>query len=119
MGLRRPLSGLIGRRCGAAALREVFNGLRYIVKTGAHWRMMPHDVPPWPVVSQQTRRWMAAGCFETIVAEVRVLLRRAAQRHDQPTAAILDSRTAQSTPESGARGGYDSSKQAAGPPKEF
>jgi transposase len=31
-------------------LRAVFNGQRYSVKTGAHWRMMPHDVPPWPVV---------------------------------------------------------------------
>ena len=30
-------------------LREVFNGVRYIVKTGAHWRMLPHDLPPWPV----------------------------------------------------------------------
>lgn len=31
-------------------LREVFNGLRYLVKTGAHWRMLPHDLPPWPTV---------------------------------------------------------------------
>jgi transposase len=34
------------------SLREVFNGVRYIVKTGAHWRMLPHDLPPWPVVYQ-------------------------------------------------------------------
>jgi len=44
-------------------LCEVFSGLRSIVKTGAHWRMMPHDSPPWPVVYQQMRRWMAAGCW--------------------------------------------------------
>ena len=47
------------------ALREAFNGVRYIVRTGAHWRMMPHDLPhdlpPWPLVYQQMRRWMAAG----------------------------------------------------------
>ena len=96
------------------ALREVFNGLRYIVRTGAHWRMMPHDLPPWPVVYQQMRRWMVAGCFETMVADLRMLLRRAAQRHEQPTAAILDSRTVQSTPESGARGGYDGYKRRKG-----
>ncbi len=42
-------------------LREVFNGVRYIVKSGAHWRLMPHDLPPWPLVYQQLRRWMAAG----------------------------------------------------------
>lgn len=59
---------------------------------------------------------MATGCSETIVAKLRVLLRRAAQRHEQPTAAILDSRTSQSTPESGAagRGGYDGHKRRKG-----
>src|SRR6266849_5503467 len=96
------------------ALREVFNGLRSLVKTGAHWRMLPHDVPPWPVVYQQMRRWMATGCFEAIVHDLRVLLRRAADRQAQPTAAILDSRTVQSTPESGARAGYDGHKRRKG-----
>ncbi len=91
-------------------LREVFNGLRYIVRTGAHWRMMPHDLPPWPVVYQQTRRWLAAGCFETLVEDLRVLVRLSAQRRGQPTAAVLDSRTLQSTPESGGRAGYDGHK---------
>src|SRR5512146_1889940 len=67
-------------------LREVFNGLRYLVKTGVHWRMLPHDLPPWPVVYQQMRRWLAAGCFETIVAELRIVLRRAADRAGQPSA---------------------------------
>lgn len=40
-------------------LREVFNGLRYIVKTGAPWRWMPNDLPPWAAVYQQTQRWLA------------------------------------------------------------
>src|SRR5579884_1030520 len=96
------------------ALREVFNGLRYIVRTGAHWRMMPHDLPPWPLVYQQMRRWMAAECFETITHDLRILLRRAADRPDPPSAAILDARTIQSTPESGARAGYDGHKRRKG-----
>jgi transposase len=95
-------------------LREVFNGLRYIVRTGAHWRMLPHDLPPWPVVYQQTRRWLAAGCFETLVEDLRVLVRLTATRRGQPTAAILDSRTLQSTPESGGRAGYDGHKRRKG-----
>src|SRR2546421_5280026 len=49
-------------------LREVFNGLRWIVRTGAQWRMMPHDVPPWAAVYQQTQRWLKAGVFEAVVA---------------------------------------------------
>jgi transposase len=42
-------------------LREVFNALRWLARTGAHWRMLPHGLPPWPAVCQQTRRWLAAG----------------------------------------------------------
>ena len=95
-------------------LREVFNGLRYIVKTGGQWRWMPHDLPPWPTVYQQTRRWLAAGCFEATLHDLRALLRLAEGRRPQPSAVILDSQTLQSTPESGAHGGYDGAKRRKG-----
>jgi transposase len=95
-------------------LREVFNGLRFIVRGGLQWRLMPHDLPPWWVVYQQTRRWLVAGVFETIVHDLRVLLRLGAGRAPQPTAAILDSHTLQSTPESGSRAGYDGAKRKKG-----
>ena len=95
-------------------LREVFNGLRFIVRGGLQWRLMPHDLPPWPAVYQQTRRWLAAGVFETIVHDLRVLLRLGAGRAPEPTAAILDSRTLPSTPESGHRAGYDGHKKRRG-----
>jgi transposase len=95
-------------------LREVFNGLRYIVKTGAQWRWMPHDLPPWPVVYQQTQRWLAAGCFEAILDDLRAILRLAAGRPPEPSAVILDSQTLQSTPDSGAHAGYDGAKRKRG-----
>ena len=95
-------------------LREVFNGLRFIVRTGLQWRFMPNDLPPWPIVYQQTDRWFKAGVFETIVNDLRVILRVADGRKAQPSAAILDSRTLQSTPESGARAGYDGHKRKRG-----
>ena len=95
-------------------LREVFNGLRFIVRGGLQWRLMPHDLPPWWVVYQQTRRWLAAGVFETMVHDLRVLLRLGAGRAPAPTAMIVDSRTLQSTPESGARAGYDGAKRKKG-----
>ena len=95
-------------------LREVFNGLRWIVRTGAQWRMMPHDLPPWPAVYQQTQRWLKNGVFEAIVHDLRVILRLAQGRHEQPTAAIFDSRTLQSSPESGHRAGYDGAKKRKG-----
>src|SRR5438128_1009168 len=73
-------------------LREVFNGLRWIVRTGAQWRMMPHDLPPWAAVYQQTQRWLKAGCFEAIVDDLRAVLRLAQGRNEEPSAAIFDSR---------------------------
>src|SRR3712207_3599178 len=96
------------------ALREVFNGLRWLVRTGAEWRMIPHDLPPWHTVYQQTRRWEQAGVFEAIVHDLRRVLRLAEGRDPEPTAAILDSRTLQSSPESGARAGYDGYKRRRG-----
>lgn len=95
-------------------LREVFNGLRYIVKTGGQWRWMPHDLPPWPVVYQQTRRWLRAGCFEAILHDLRGILRLAEGRRPQPSAAVFDSQTLQSTPESGGHAGYDGAKRRRG-----
>jgi transposase len=95
-------------------LREVFNGARWIVRTGAQWRMMPNDLPPWPAIYQQTQRWIKAGCFEDIVHDLRELLRIAQGRKPDPTAAIFDGRTLQSTPESGDRAGWDGAKKKNG-----
>jgi transposase len=95
-------------------LREVFNGLRWLVRAGAPWRQMPHDLPPWEVVYQQTQRWFAAGVFEQMVADLRVLIRLAAGRPAQPSAVIFDARTLQSSPESGGRAGYDGAKRRKG-----
>src|SRR5215207_2645311 len=94
--------------------REVFNALRWIVRAGAPWRLLPGDLPPWPAVYQQTQRWIAAGCFEAMVHDLRAMLRWSAGRADHPTAVILDSATRQSTPESGHRAGYDGHKKRTG-----
>jgi transposase len=96
------------------SLREVFNALRWLVRTGASWRLMPHDLPPWPAIYQQTQRWLSAGVFEQIVCDLRMLLRLAQGRSADPSAVILDGRTLQSTPESGARAGYDGHKRRKG-----
>jgi transposase len=92
------------------SLREVYNGLRWIVRAGAAWRRMPHDLPPWYTVYPQSQRWRKAGVFDTLVSDLRELLRVAHGRMPQPSAAILESRTLQSTPKSGTRAGYDAAK---------
>ena len=95
-------------------LRELFNALRWMVRAGCPWRMMPNDLPPWHAVHQQTQRWMRAGCFEAMAHDLRILLRLFAGKRGQPSAVILDGRTVQSTPESGARAGYDGYKRRKG-----
>lgn len=60
------------------ALREMFNGLRWIVRTGAEWRMLPNDLPPWHAVYDQTQRWLKANVFAALVPDLRELLRVAA-----------------------------------------
>jgi transposase len=95
-------------------LRRVFDGLKWIAWTGAPWRGLPHDFPPWPIVYQQALRWLAADVFEAMVHDLRVLLRDFAGRKKRPAAAVLDSRTLHSTPESGHRAGYDGAKRKKG-----
>jgi transposase len=96
------------------SLRELFNGLRYLIRYGIAWRAMPNDLPPWAAVYQQAQRWMAAGCFEALAHDLRAVLRLAAGRNEEPSAAIFDSRTLRSTPESGTRAGYDGAKRKRG-----
>jgi transposase len=94
--------------------REVFNAVCWLVHTGAQWRYLPHDFPPWAAVHQQAQRWIAAGCFEALVHDLRAVLRVAAGRNAEPTAVILDGRTIPSTPESGHRAGYNGYKATNG-----
>ena len=84
-------------------LRSVFNALRWLVRSGAHWRMMPHDFPPCPALYQQT-----------LCCDLRMLVRVYLGREREAAAGVIDSRTIQCTPESGARAGYDGAKKRKG-----
>ena len=96
------------------ALREVFDAVRWMGKAACPWRLLPGDFPPWQVVEQQSKRWIKAGVFEAMVHDLRMIIRRLHERAEQPTAAVLDGRTLQSSPESGARAGYDGYKRKKG-----
>ena len=93
------------------SLREVFNGLRFIVKTGAPWRWMPHDLPPWPAVYQQAVRWWRAGCFEMMVHDL-----RGAAPGCGPDGGTECGRAGQPDPafHAGARAGWDGYKRTRG-----
>jgi len=99
-------------------MRGLFNAVRYMIRAGCPWRMIPNDLPPWSTVHQPRKRsgqrWIKAGCFEAMAHDLREVLRLAAQKQAQPSAIILDGRTLQSTPESGHRAGYDGYKRKKG-----
>ncbi|ADV65702.1 transposase IS4 family protein [Deinococcus maricopensis DSM 21211] len=95
-------------------LRAVLNALFWMSRTGAQWEFLPNDLPPPDVARTQAARWFAAGCFENAVHDLRLLTRVQQQRGAELTAIIIDSRTLQSTPESGARAGFDSAKKRKG-----
>jgi transposase len=95
-------------------LRDLFDALRYVVKTSCQWRYLPHDFPPWTAVYQQARRWLEARVFEDAAHDLREMIRLALERGPHPTAVIMDGRTLQSTPESGSRAGFDGHKKKQG-----
>ena len=115
-GLVAPYLTLLPEGAGQRehSLREVFNGLRYLVRYGVAWRAMPNDLPPWHAVYDQAQRWLRCGCFEALVHDLRAVLRLAQGRAEEPSAAVLDSRTLRSTPESGARAAWDGHKRTKG-----
>ena len=96
------------------SLRELFDALRWFVRAGCPWRMLPNDLPPWTAVQQQALRWTRAGCFEAMAHDLRAVVRLLHERAENPTAVVLDGRTLQSSPESGARAGYDGYKRKKG-----
>jgi transposase len=92
------------------------HSLRWIVRAGAAWRMMPHDLPPWPTVYQQSQRWLTAGVFHAIVQDLRAVLRLAQGHKAEPSAAIFDSRTCNRRPKV-ARGRAMTAPSAGGAPR--
>ena len=75
---------------------------------------MPHGLPPWEAVYPQSQRRLMAGAFEAMVDDLRAILRLAQGKAAEPSAIVIDSRTVQSSPESGARAGYAGHKRRKG-----
>ena len=96
------------------SMRELFNGLRYVIRYGIAWRAKPNDLPPWHEVHKKAHRGLPAGRFEALAQDSRATLRLAAGRKEEPTTAIIDGRTLRSTPECGTRAGYDGAKRKRG-----
>jgi putative transposase len=93
-------------------LREVINAIRYLVRSGCEWRMLPSDFPPWQTVYWWFRRFVRRLLFR-VVHDIALMMDRLLHaRNEQPRAGVLDSQTVKA-PAARERG-YDANKKITG-----
>jgi|SRR5215217_706219 len=96
------------------ALREIFDAIFYVLRSGCPWRLLPGDFPPWSTVYYHFRRFRLSGLWFLVLKALRASERKRNGKDPNPSAAIMDSQSVKSTEESAGRSGYDAHKHVKG-----
>jgi putative transposase len=95
-------------------LREIFDALFYLLKTGCQWRMLPCGFAPWNTVYYYYRQWKNSGLIEEIHEVLRNFIRKELGRNESPSVACIDSRSVKTTRSGGECRGVDGGKKTKG-----
>lgn len=91
-----------GGRHRTVNMREVLNGIFYVLQTGCSWEMMPHDLPPYSTAYYYFRRWVKKGVWQQINNALSHKVREKEDRQAFASAAIADSQSVKTTEKRGA-----------------
>lgn len=100
--------------CPTISRREIVNGILYILRTGASWRPMPHDLPNGKTVHYSFRLWSQQGIWKQAMDALRPQARREMGREAEPSAAIIESQSIKTGPVRGGERGFDGGKKSVG-----